>query len=1736
MTVESPYPGLRPFQRGEAHLFFGREEQTDELLRRLQQTRFLAVVGPSGCGKSSLVRAGMIAALETGFMVGAGSRWEFAVMRPGGQPIRRLATALVDKTSFGPRDTADAADALGFLTASLRRGPLGLVEALQLTPLPPGTNLLVLVDQFEEIFRFRREGGGDEADAFVSLLLETAKQREVPVYIVITMRSDFFGDCAVFAGLPEVINDSQFLTPRLSREQREAAIVGPARVFGGDVEPMLVNRLLNEMGSDPDQLPVMQHLLMRMWTYREASASSAAERPGAEAEMRVLLTLQDYEQVGGLRHALSNHADEAYDSLTEGQKKIAELMFRRLSERGEDKRDTRRPTRAGEIASLCDAAIDEVVAVVDVFRAPGVSFLMPAWPEAIASTNTLDISHESLIRQWERLKEWAREEAESAERYRFLEQTARLWRDGKAALWGRPNLDLALDWKKREKPTAVWAERYGGDFATAMAFLEASDSARLREEAKKRARRHAEVRRLRYATAALAVSLVTLAGGAVFYWYGWVRPHESYYNTMLKRWGKPEGYGELRADQVGRRAVSLKFIRNNGWFGEVDRVEAVDRSGNCTHQHYIGTYLEYAPDVPSPMRECAWEFIYGHDDQVVYEKAYNKFEELVWGFAYVPATKGAPVRLAYFVGPDGFPQPRRNSKAEIVRFEYDVSTGDELRVTYLDRDRLPQQALDQAYGRKHEYYDNGLFRQIISLDDKGQPMNDTFGNAYLDILSYDKYGNILRARALDKSKNSVYFIGLGYHEDVAEYDEDGNRIAVTYFDTSGQKTLQKEGYHRLENEYDNRGNVIAEAYFGIDGRPVMSSYGYHRITIEYDDRGNRIARALFDIEGEPARHADGYHRWTNQYDDHGNVVAEAYFESDGRPAVYAYGYHRMTIEYDERGNVVANNYFDAEGEPTTHADGYHRLTNEYDDRGNLVAGAYFDVDGRPTAHSEGYHRWTNEYDDRGNAIAEAYFDVEGRPASHSDGYHSIIIEYNDRGKAIARMYFNVSGRPTVNADGYHRWTNEYDERGNVVASAYFDASGRPMLLRDGYHHWTAEYDNRDRKIAEAYFDIENQPTLHSSSYHRWTNEYDARGNVVASAYFDKAGRPTANADGYHLLTTEYDDRGKAIAGAYFDVDGRRMMHSDGYHRWTNEYDHRGKAIAQAYYDIDGRPALHADGYHRRTNRYDDRGNTIEGAYFDGDGRPAAHRDGYHRWTNEYDDRGNAVAAAYFDADGRPTVGADGYHRWTNRYDDRSNAIEGAYFDIEGRPVPSTGGFHRWIYAYDGHGSRVTEAYFDVAGGPAVHPNGYHRRTNRYDGNNRLIEEAYYGRDQQLLLHPEQGYAMVRLRYDESGNTVEGAFYGADGELMLHPQYGHAIVRKDYREDGHLIEEAFYGPDQNLLLHPEHGYAMMRMKYDEDGQLIQEAYYGPDEKLLLHPERGYAMARLRYDDRGNMVEGAFYGADGELMLHPEYGHAIVRRQYDEGGRLIEEAFYGTDEKLLLHSQHGYAIARNEYDDRGNRIVESYYDVDGYHRVYEYDDRGNRVAEAYFDAKGQPAGHPSGGYHRWRAEYDDGGNRMAESYFGLDGYHWVYRNDERGNAIASAYFDPEGRPAEHADGYHRWAATYDDAGNQLERAYYDKSGSKLEVAAKVIDVIPDSRAESIGLMTGDLILRYAGKDIHGASQFVREVAIGQGPKRELIIWRDNQTLTFQVEPGRLGVEINDVVAPTDKKLELLLPAAE
>jgi tetratricopeptide (TPR) repeat protein len=479
----APYPGLRAFRREETDLFFGREDCTNAMVDRLAATRFLAVLGSSGTGKSSLVRTGLLDALELGLMAKAGSRWKIVDFRPGGAPLKNLARRLLETEHDAETPYIEAKD-VDLLRAFLARGPRAMIEWCRSGHLPPGGNLLLLVDQFEELFRYQDYAGREEAEAFVALLIESAREVDARIYVTITMRSEYLGACALIEGLSDAINAGMFLTPRMTREHCREAIVGPAEVCDIEIEPALVNRLLNDLANfapwdsqdsndqldrlmrRADQLPLLQYTLNRMW-------QRAHERdPGK----KVRLTIDDYETIGGLSGALNAHANQIFDDLGKQRAQVAEWVFRALTAGSTIADAVRRPTRLDELIQACGGDEAGVRAVVDAFRAPGVNFLVPEFDPAnpkLAPDTYIDISHESLIRQWKKLSEWLGAEGRAAQQWRRLIDR---FATGEM-LRGRELANLAA-WRSETKPNAAWAKRYGGDYPAVIAFLDKSQRAR----------------------------------------------------------------------------------------------------------------------------------------------------------------------------------------------------------------------------------------------------------------------------------------------------------------------------------------------------------------------------------------------------------------------------------------------------------------------------------------------------------------------------------------------------------------------------------------------------------------------------------------------------------------------------------------------------------------------------------------------------------------------------------------------------------------------------------------------------------------------------------------------------------------------------------------------------------------------------------------------------------------------------------------------------------------------------------------------------------------------------------------------------------------------------------------------------------------------------------------------------------------------------------------------------------
>jgi tetratricopeptide (TPR) repeat protein/energy-coupling factor transporter ATP-binding protein EcfA2 len=648
----NPFPGLRPFEPDEDHLFFGREKEIDELLRRLRSNRFLSVVGTSGCGKSSLVRSGLIPSLQSGFMAKAGSSWRVSMLRPGEDPIGHLAVALDAPDVIGAAEGELASTNRVLVEATLRRGTLGLIEAVRQARIPADDNVLVVVDQFEELFRFRRsrqiENSRDEAVAFVKLLLEATRQDEVPIYIVLTMRSDFIGECMQYPGLPEAVNTSQYLVPRMTRDDLRSAIAGPVAVGGGQIAPRLVLRLLNDLGDDQDQLPVLQHALMRTWDYWE--------RHGRAGQP---MDIGDYEAVGTLRHAMSLHAEEAYEETgSEPRRLITERIFKALTDTFSDPRGVRRPTSVAELAAICEVPESEVVEIVEIFRRPGRSFLMPPATVPLGPRMIVDLSHESLTRCWTRLIAWAEEERASAAFYVRLSREASWFEEGAAGLWGTPELDLGLRWKRESRATAAWARRYDDSFERAMRFLDRSEKERDRLQAERTAARRRKFRQVQWTVGVLATFLVVAVA------FGQIAQKE-----------------RTRAEknlQLAREAVDETLLtagRDPARFGvDVPQVEEFRRELLGKAKSFYLEFIKQEPEDEELLKEVAFaHFRLGHIDRMLeepeeaaqeYRQAILRFQGLARDYPGKPEYRQALANSFNWLGETLRPSSERYLEAE----------------------------------------------------------------------------------------------------------------------------------------------------------------------------------------------------------------------------------------------------------------------------------------------------------------------------------------------------------------------------------------------------------------------------------------------------------------------------------------------------------------------------------------------------------------------------------------------------------------------------------------------------------------------------------------------------------------------------------------------------------------------------------------------------------------------------------------------------------------------------------------------------------------------------------------------------------------------------------------------------------------------------------------------------------------------------------------------------------------
>ena len=516
-----PYTGLRSFTEEESLYFKGRDLQVDQITALLEQNKFLMVTGASGEGKSSLIYAGLIPNARAGFFKAKYTNWVVADFRPERNPVHNMAEALAKTFESKPAT----------IETELSRGFSSLVDLytnseffIDETDEPwqqmeeperknrkrKAANLLLIVDQFEEFFtnpeNFYDEAPSQDSQIVVNLVLETARiaiKRNIPVYVVCTMRSDYIGQCSAFRGLPEYIGFSQFFVPRLKRRDLKQVIEEPAILSGNRISQRLIERLVYDIAEGVDQLPILQHALSQIWLsadhvnqemdlihYAKVGGMPPAELPDDEQPEfytwfnELPQIRQNYYQETGLGRIIEIHASILYENAWEyynarhqdapitqqGAKRIIALTFSCLT-KIDNSRAVRNRMTLGEITGIINdpSYTAEVISeVLDIFREPGNSFIRPfitddPATQKISPATVLDITHESLIRNWNKLNTWANQEFEFYSTYLdFRKQLDRWKNSGKSNGFLLPIGPLTYfeGWYNKCKPNARWIRRY----------------------------------------------------------------------------------------------------------------------------------------------------------------------------------------------------------------------------------------------------------------------------------------------------------------------------------------------------------------------------------------------------------------------------------------------------------------------------------------------------------------------------------------------------------------------------------------------------------------------------------------------------------------------------------------------------------------------------------------------------------------------------------------------------------------------------------------------------------------------------------------------------------------------------------------------------------------------------------------------------------------------------------------------------------------------------------------------------------------------------------------------------------------------------------------------------------------------------------------------------------------------------------------------------------------------------
>ena len=636
---------------------------------------------------------------------------------------------------------------------------------------------MLFVDQWEELFTLVADDGARRR--FLAEILDASEKG--PVTVVLTLRGDFFGQALSDRSFADRLQGAQVNLGPMTEQELERSITEPAEKAGLQFEPGLVDRMLADVGQEPGNLPLLEFVLAGLWEHRQG----------------ITLRHDAYERMDGVQGAIASRADAEFAKLDAAQKDAARHMLIQMVRPGEGTEDTRQ-------RAVLPAG--NATALTVIWRLADARLVVTA-RDAASGAETVEVTHEALIRHWTLLHTWVEQDRE------FLRSKARL--EAAAVVWEQDKRDssrLLSAGRPLAEGEKILASRRGDLGASVIAFIEASAAAAAR------------TRRYKLLTRVGVLGAVMLVlGGGYLYWLLFLAEHREYYNAFAKRWGVFEGVARVRADEAEHRNRTLRFVRK-GRLGPVTRVDAIDGSGGCARaglqETLIGASDPFAT-WDSPTRPCSVAWERDSKGRVSKQIILDATGRVLGSLLYTDVD----ARTAEFRAEKGHLLPIGVATTiTFDRIEDGPNRGQDRLERYTDAFGQPKRFLTGVFSTRAEYNPQGLLVHAVFLGQDGEPMRNSAGFAAIRI----------------------------------SYDDAGSPVDVSLFDENGQPVPNTVGVARWTMKYDPLGNIVEQTAFDETGKPTRNKEGYAKLTLAYGAGGKEIKRAYFDEAGKPARNKEGY--------------------------------------------------------------------------------------------------------------------------------------------------------------------------------------------------------------------------------------------------------------------------------------------------------------------------------------------------------------------------------------------------------------------------------------------------------------------------------------------------------------------------------------------------------------------------------------------------------------------------------------------------------------------------------------------------------------------------------------------------------------------------------------------------------------------------------------------------------------------------------------------------------------